>query len=215
MAERARITAIAGVNGAGKSSVAGEELRSEGGEYFNPDEVTRRFLAASSSMELAEANAQAWQEGKKRLEEAIRDRADFTFETTLGGSTITNLLLKALDENLEVAVLYVGLESPELHVARVQSRVSAGGHHIPEDKIYARYTSSMKNLVRLARRLTELRVFDNSSDGDPKDGAAPRPVELLYAREGRIERRCDLSTCPAWAKPVFAELMRQGPPVSG
>ena len=135
MAERARITVIAGVNGAGKSSVIGERLRQSGGEYFNPDEVTRKFLAASKSMAFAEANSRAWDEGRRRLEDAIRDEADFVFETTLGGATMTDLLFQALDQGLEVAVLYVGLEKVELHLARVHARVQAGGHDIPESKI--------------------------------------------------------------------------------
>ncbi len=50
MTEPARITVIAGVNGAGKSSVAGTALRQSGGEYFNPDEVTRAILSAAPAL---------------------------------------------------------------------------------------------------------------------------------------------------------------------
>jgi predicted ABC-type ATPase len=208
MAERARITVIAGVNGAGKSSVVGERLRQSGGEYFNPDEVTRKFLAASKSMTQDEANARAWNEGRRQLEDAIREKSDFVFETTLGGSTITELLLKALDEGLEVALIFVGLEKVELHIERVRSRVQAGGHDIPEPKIRERYTSSIKNLVKLAPRLTELRVFDNSIQADPKTGKAPAPRELLHSEGGRITSHCELATCPDWAKPVLAVVLR-------
>ncbi|MCA3016731.1 MAG: zeta toxin family protein [Myxococcaceae bacterium] len=208
MAERARITVIAGVNGAGKSSVVGEKLRQSGGEYFNPDEVTRKFLAASKSMTQDEANSRAWDEGRRRLEDAIREKSDFVFETTLGGSTITELLVKALDEGLEVALFFVGLEKVELHIERVRSRVQAGGHDIPEPKIRERYSSSIKNLVKLAPRLTELRVFDNSIRADPKTGKAPAPRELLHSEGGRITSHCELATCPDWAKPVLAVLLR-------
>jgi predicted ABC-type ATPase len=208
MAESARITVIAGVNGAGKSSIVGERLRQSGGEYFNPDEVTRKFLAASKSMTQDEANSRAWDEGRSRLEDAIREKSDFVFETTLGGSTITELLVKALDEGLEVALFYVGLEKVELHLERVRSRVQAGGHDIPELKIRERYTSSIKNLVKLAPRLTELRVFDNSIQADPKTGKAPAPWELLHSEGGRITSHCELATCPDWAKPVLAVLLR-------
>jgi predicted ABC-type ATPase len=207
VADEARITVLAGVNGAGKSSVAGERLRQSGGEYFNPDEVTRRFREVSPSMSLAEANSRAWSEGKTRLEGAIRDHADFTFETTLGGATITELLFEALDEGLEVAVFYVGLESVELNLARVRSRVEAGGHDIPELKVRERYTSSLQNLVKLAPRLTELRVFDNSAEADPKSGRRPEPKEVLYSRAGTPVRHCELSSCPQWAKPVLAVLL--------
>ena len=208
MAESARITVIAGVNGAGKSSIVGERLRQSGGEYFNPDEVTRKFLAASKSMTQDEANSRAWDEGRRRLEDAIREKSDFVFETTLGGSTITELLVKALDEGLEVALFYVGLEKVELHIERVRSRVQAGGHDIREPKIRERYTSSIKNLVKLAPRLTELRVFDNSIQADPKTGKAPAPRELLHSEGGRITSHCELATCPDWAKPVLAVLLR-------
>jgi predicted ABC-type ATPase len=212
MAERARITVIAGVNGAGKSSVVGERLRQSGGEYFNPDEVTRKFLAASKSLTLAEANSCAWDEGKRRLEDAIRDKADFVFETTLGGATMTELLFKALDEGLEVALLYVGLEKVELHLARVRGRVQSGGHDIPESKIRERYTSSLKNLVKLAPRLTELRVFDNSVDSDPKTGKPPAPRELLRSEGGRVTSHCEFATCPEWVKPVLGLLLRGSEP---
>ncbi len=208
MAERARITVIAGVNGAGKSSVVGAKLRQSGGEYFNPDEVTRKFLGASKSMTQEEANSRAWDEGRRRLEDAIRAKADFVFETTLGGTTITELLGKALDEGLEVAIFYVGLENVELHIERVRARVQAGGHDIPQHKIRERFTSSIKNLVTLAPRLTELRVFDNSIEADPKTGRAPAPRELLHRESGRITSHCELATCPDWVKPLLAILLR-------
>lgn len=209
MVEPARITVIAGVNGAGKSSVAGEALRQGGGEYFNPDEATREFLAASPSMSSDEANSRAWAEGRQRLEEAIRDHLEYTFETTLGGDTITKLLFEALDRGLEVAVLFVGLASAELHLARIASRVAAGGHAIEESKVRERYVSSIKNLVRLTPYLTELRVFDNSNDADPKTGHSPKPQELLYATAGELERSVELTACPAWVKPVLAVLVRR------
>lgn len=90
---------------------------------------------------------------RERLEESIRAREDFTFETTRGGNSITKLLKRALDEGFEVVVVFVGLDSPERHIERVGSRLRAGGHHIPEQKIRERYTSSLRNIVRLAPRL--------------------------------------------------------------
>jgi predicted ABC-type ATPase len=208
MADLARVTVIAGVNGAGKSSFVGEALRQSGGEYFNPDEATQGFLEASPSMTSDEANSRAWVEGRERLEQAIRDHQDYVFETTLGGNTMTMLLLQALEQNLEVAVLFVGLVSVELHLERIASRVAAGGHAIAESKVRERYVSSIKNLVRLAPYLTELRVLDNSADADPKTGHRPQPRELLLAAEGKLKRSSELTGLPDWVKPVLAVLMR-------
>ena len=38
-----RINVLAGVNGSGKSSVAGATIRSAGGDYYNPDEAAAGF----------------------------------------------------------------------------------------------------------------------------------------------------------------------------
>ena len=41
---RSVITVLAGVNGAGKSSIGGAGLRENGADYFNPDEVARVLM---------------------------------------------------------------------------------------------------------------------------------------------------------------------------
>jgi predicted ABC-type ATPase len=161
---------LAGTNGAGKSSVAGAMFRQAGADYFNPDEATARILAANPDISTADANSAAWHQGKRLLERAIAERLDFAFETTLGGHTISALLHEALAAGIEVRMWFVGLSSPELHMARVRSRVARGGHDIPEEKIRERYDRSRINLIELMPRLTELRVFDNSFDADPHAG---------------------------------------------
>ena len=183
-------------------------LLKSGAEYFNPDEVARRFVSAYPGMTQEEANGAAWQEGKRLLERAISERLNFAFETTLGGRTMTALLRKALSEKIEVRIWYVGLASPELHIARVRSRVASGGHDIPEAKIRERYDRSRLNLVDLLPKLTELRVYDNSEEGDPRRGIAPRPRLLLHMDHGRVEYLCDLVSTPRWAKPILAAAIK-------
>jgi predicted ABC-type ATPase len=202
------ITVLAGTNGAGKSSVGGAMFRESGAEYFNPDEAALRFRSTNPGMTQEEANSAAWHQGKRLLEHAISKRLDFVFETTLGGNTITGLLRRALSEKLEVRVWYVGLASPELHVARVRSRVAAGGHDIPEATIRERYRNSLLNLVDLMPGLTELLVYDNSEDADPRLGIAPRPTLVLHMDHGAIVDSCDLNATPQWAKPILATAMK-------
>ena len=106
-------------------------FRQAGADYFNPDEATARILAANPDISNADANSAAWHEGKRLLERAIAERLDFAFETTLGGHTISALLHEALAAGVEVRMWFVGLSSPELHIARVRVRVARGGHDIP------------------------------------------------------------------------------------
>lgn len=199
---------FAGTNGAGKSSIAGSALRGAGGDYMNPDEAARRILATHPGLTPEEANSRAWHEGVRQLQAAIENRRFHFFETTLGGDTITGLLEEALDAGLPVHVWYVGLRSPELHIARVAARVRKGGHDIPEADIRRRYDNGRRNLIRLLPRLTELLVYDNSEDADPQTGRPPQPLLVLHWRKGRILGPKRLGQTPEWAKPIVAAAMK-------
>jgi predicted ABC-type ATPase len=205
---RSCIYVLAGTNGAGKSSVAGATFRQSGGDYFNPDEAAARILSANPGITSAEANSAGWQEGVRLLKRAIVERLDFAFETTLGGHTIAALLQDALSAGIEVRIWFVGLSTPELHLARVRSRVARGGHDIAEETIRERYDRSRTNLLAVMPRLTELRVFDNSVEADPFAGRTPRPIFVLHVAKGRIVEMIDLAATPQWAKPLVAAAIR-------
>lgn len=205
-----RLYVLAGVNGAGKSSVGGAMIRASGGDYYNPDEAARALIAANPGLEQAKANAAAWRQGKRLLERAIEQRLDFAFETTLGGSTLTRMLADAASAGFEVRIFYVGLADVDLHIERVGRRVRSGGHDIPEADIRRRWRHSRLNLVRLLPLLTELRVYDNSADGDPVEGNAPQPALVLHVDRGDIVGPADLSTTPQWAKPIVAAALKLG-----
>jgi predicted ABC-type ATPase len=200
----ARIFVLAGVNGAGKSSVGGAALLQKKVDYFNPDLAARALLDANPGLSAESANAHAWEFGRKGLEQALAEGLNFAFETTLGARTIPQMLLDGARQGAQVHLWYAGLSSPELHLQRVQARVVAGGHDIPEAKIRERYETSRANLIRLLPHVASLRVYDNSADGDPKIGQRPQPLLLLHMEGGRIVSHVSLDQVPQWAKPVMA-----------
>ena len=199
-----RIQVLAGVNGAGKSSIGGASFRAIGSEYYNPDEAARRFKTANPALTQTEANAAAWQLGRTLLERAIENREDFTFETTLGASTIPRLLSQASVRGFDVYIWYAGLSSPELHIKRVKARVARGGHDIPEADIRRRYQHSRLNLIQLLPSLAGLRVYDNSAEADPATGKTPVPKLVLHVERGKIKNLNELARTPEWAKPIVA-----------
>jgi len=199
---------LAGVNGAGKSSIAEGTFNAEGSVVFNPDTIARKIRTLHPDISLALANAHAWQIGKSLLEQAIEERKDYRFETTLGGQTITRLLRDAALGGHRLHIWFCGLESPELHLRRVRARVARGGHDIPEDKIRERWTGSRENLIRLLPHIHHLRVFDNSTEADPARGKAPCPVFLLEMKQLKITAPADLSGAPDWAQPIIAAAIR-------
>jgi len=201
---RAGLYVLAGTNGAGKSTVGGEVFRAAGIEFYNPDEAARRIHVAQPQLTQTEVNGAAWDHGRRLLETAIADGLDFAFETTLGGETMTRLLERAAASGTEVRIWYAGLASPEMHIERVRQRVARGGHDIPEADIRRRYDQSRLNLIRLLPKLTELRLYDNSVEGDPKAGNRPSATLVLHWRERRIAAPRNLAGTPAWAKAIVA-----------
>jgi predicted ABC-type ATPase len=201
---RPTLTVLAGVNGAGKSSVGGQALRESGAEYFNPDEHARLLGARQPTLNQEKANAISWAYGKARLEGAIDTGTDFTFESTLGGKTITTLLIKAAQTSHQLDIWFVGLSSVELHLKRVAQRVAKGGHAIPEADIRKRWIGSHENIIRLIPFVTTLRVFDNSAE--VLAGNAPEPTLLLAFEDSDLTYPGpdQLGETPAWAKPLVA-----------
>lgn len=203
-----RIHVLAGVNGAGKSSIGGAAVRQHGGGYFNPDEAARALKEKTPALTQADANGAAWRQGVRLLKRTIEKRLNFAFETTLGGNTITSLLAQAAEQGIEVHVWYVGLSSPELHIARVQARVSRGGHDIPAHDIYRRYEHSRLNLIALLPLLTTLHMYDNSAEADPSAGRIPKLKPVLHMEHRRILGPPGLASTPNWAKPIVAAALK-------
>lgn len=194
------IVVAAGVNGAGKSTLVGALHQHDGATYFNPDERTRALIAAGVNPQ--SANEQSWNEGYAALRHAIDGDLNYSFETTLGGESITSELLRALALGREVILYFVGLESAEMHIERVRARVRRGGHDIPEAKIRERFVTSHVNLLKFIGTQASIVVFDNSCEDeegipDPRALLRLKGTELLYPDTMQA-----LRATPDWAKPV-------------
>ena len=205
MPTRPVLYVLAGVNGAGKSSIGGHLLTRAGLAWFNPDSFARELVAATG-MGTTAANAAAWTEGMRRLDDAVAAGRSHAFETTLGGRSVA-ARLQAAARTHDVLIWFCGLATPELHLARVQARVAAGGHAIAEAKIRERWNASVANLIALLPHLAEVRLFDNSASVPPGE-AAPDPVPVAVIQRGRLawpapDAPAQLAATPDWAKPVL------------
>jgi len=204
---------LAGVNGAGKSSIGGHLLARNGLSWFNPDTFARE-LKAATGCDQETANANAWQESMRRLEGAIARGLNHAFETTLGGTSVTAKILQATKTH-DVLIWFCGLSSPELHIARVAARVVAGGHPIPEAKIRERYPLAQMNLIKLMPHAAYIKVYDNSAEA-AADGTVPDPILVLEMENGQIISPAPndlnaLQRAPEWTKSLLEAALRCGP----
>lgn len=209
MSPRPVLFVLAGVNGAGKSSIGGHLLQRAGLAWFNPDTFARELVADTGCGQV-EANAAAWQEGMRRLDVALDAGSSYAFETTLGGRTVPARILDATRSH-DVIMWFCGLSSPEQHLARVHARVASGGHDIPEAKIRERWSAAQLNLIALMPHLSHLQVYDNSRDADA-GGPIPDPTQVLEMIAGRCTWPNDatsLAKTPEWAKPLVEAALPQ------
>lgn len=199
---------LAGVNGAGKSSIGGFALESVGVSYFNPDRCTKQLLESGAGLTADAANAEAWTLGRNSLEQALRTGSNYAFETTLGGRSITDLLIDGARNGANVRMWFCGLDTPERHLQRIAARVAAGGHDIAEGKVRERYEASRMNLIRLLPWLTRLDLHDNSTERIPRAFEIPEPRRLLRMVDRRIVSIIPLDQMPDWAKPIAMAAIR-------
>jgi predicted ABC-type ATPase len=120
------------------------------------------------------------------------------------------LLVHAANAGLDLRVWFVGLSSPEQHIARVRARVATGGHDIPEAKIRERWIASRRNIVALMPHLRELRVFDNSEERDRTTGRIPPLKLVLHWKDGSViaPQPTAVDDTPEWAKPIVERALQ-------
>ena len=176
-----RIVILVGPNGAGKSTVA-KYLLSE--KYLIDEFVNADAIAAGLSAFAPETVAfEAGRIMLLRIDELLKHKRSFAFETTLASKSFTRLIERAQSSGYRVTLLYVALPTVQLARRRVARRVKEGGHSIPDNVIERRFYRSLDNLVhRYCRVVDEWFVYDNSELKTPAliaqgRGAAENIVE--------------------------------------
>jgi predicted ABC-type ATPase len=154
---------IAGCNGAGKTTASFNILPDilNCKEFVNADEIARGI----SPFQPEKVSIEAGRIMLQRIEELINQKIEFAFETTLSTRSFTHLIQKAKNEGYTVTMIFLWLETTDLAIKRVQSRVEEGGHYIPEETIIRRYYRGLSNLFNLYFDLCELiLLYDNSNN---------------------------------------------------
>ena len=100
-----------------------------------------------------------------KIDELIENSQDFAFETTLATRSYKNFILKARNKGYKVTLLFFWLQSSDLAVQRVETRVNEGGHNIPVETIRRRYDNGLKNFFMIFKQIVDEWLFiDNSGD---------------------------------------------------
>jgi len=160
---------IAGANGAGKSSFAGDFLTNLGHKdliKLNADDRTSELRKLNPDAPIPELNLQAAIEIDQKVVDYINEGKSFVVETVLSSKKYQDDVLEAKSKGFKIGLVYVSLYPPELSPQRISIRVKKGGHNVDHDKAIARHQKSHQQLSWFAPRADTLFVFDNSLDSD-------------------------------------------------
>ena len=156
-----RLYIIAGCNGAGKTTASYTILPEilDCKEFVNADEIARGV----SPFQPEKAGIEAGRLMLKRIKKLIASGESFAFETTLSTRSYVQLIDRVKQLDYQVTCLFFWLNSEELAISRVETRVKEGGHHIPKDVIRRRYNTGLKNFFNLFLPKVDNWLFVNNS----------------------------------------------------
>ena len=149
-------TIIGGVNGTGKSSLTGvlrTQLKALG-RIIDVDKLT-----AQNKLTPLEGGREAL----RRIRECLNKGVCFTQETTLSGHQPERTASEAKEKGYYIRLFYVGLDSPEECLSRIENRVRHGGHNIPEPDVHRRFAGRWEALGKILPYCDEARFFDNDN----------------------------------------------------
>ena len=151
---RPAIVALAGANGAGKSTFYHAQLAAAGLRFVNADVLSRE-------LKLGPYEAAKMADSLRR--ELVNQRESFVFETVFSDPAGDKLafLKDAATAGYTVILCFIGISGPEVSEQRVAMRVSQGGHDVPTNKLETRYPRVLANLRNAIREVPHVWIFDN------------------------------------------------------
>lgn len=145
-----------GPNGAGKSTLFArfQETAQRPVEQVNGD-VLQQEHPQLSGFEVGEITS-------ARIKELLAARASFSIENNLATADNYKLIHGAKAAGYRVELVYVGLDSVQECLFRVQQRVREGGHDVPPAIIEHRYHQSLSLLKQHYLSFDHIRLVDNT-----------------------------------------------------
>ncbi|MEY2895570.1 MAG: hypothetical protein RIS42_1289 [Bacteroidota bacterium] len=173
-----RMYILAGCNGAGKTTASKELIPAvlNAKTFVNADEIAFQL----SPFRPESVAIQAGRIMLTQIQELLSLRESFAFETTLSAKSYTSIIRKAKILGYEVTLILMWLNSVELAIERVATRVLEGGHHIPTETIKRRHKAGIQNLFQIYLPIVDnFMIFDSTN-------SIPVPIAHKFIDESII-----------------------------
>ena len=125
--------------------------------------------------------------------QALKALRSFSFETVMSAEDKVEVLREAQSQGYRTYLYFVATENPAINIQRVRTRVAAGGHNVPVDKIVSRYYRSLQLLKQAIPYTNRAFLFDTSEE------ASWYFAEIIDGDS--IELQSD--EIPSWFQPIW------------
>jgi predicted ABC-type ATPase len=191
---------VAGPNGSGKSLFS-KELTASDFEVFDGDKhmaaLVKKYPETGSEALWSFINENIF-EGEKQ--KAIGSRLNYAFETNFSSADPMKTAREFKKAGYEIHLLFMGLNSLEESIQRVDYRVSKGGHKVSEESIRYNYEFGYKNLYKYVSEFDLVTLFDN---GIASIEGLVIPREVLYIIKNSVYLQ--IKDYPAWVEPILTK----------
>lgn len=200
-----KIVVFAGPNGSGKSTIVKDYLESNNCRFFiSPDNISAEHEECKSIEDEFERNKKAADIAESIRKSLVSNFEPFAFETVLSTISKLDFLKDAIEKGYEIHSIYVVTQDPLINIERVRTRVSQGGHDVPQEKIVSRHGKSIQLMPRVIEISKSSMVYDNSEH-----------MKLVYQKVNDFHGLMNIDVCTEQDK-IFIEevlikpLMAQG-----
>jgi predicted ABC-type ATPase len=186
---------VAGPNGAGKSLFSATLVDTDF-EVFDGDKYISRlqhqFPEIGSDVLNKRVNEIDFQEAK---ENAIQAQGNFAFETNFSSEDPTFSVRQFKAAGYNVHLVFMGVDTLEECIQRVDIRVRSGGHKVTEDSIEYNFKHGYKNLYAYYAVFDTVTLYENSIAA--RD-AQTVPQKLLFLKKTTV--KVYPKELPSWAQ---------------
>lgn len=164
---------FAGPNGAGKSTFAATMVP-KGTPIFDGDkkfaELKTFFYDLDESriwLSINEIHFPEWKAVR------INEKDDVAFETNFRDVDVMESVKQFMNAGFESRLIFMGLDSVEASIERVELRVAKGGHDVSVEYININFERSLSNLFEFYKVFTSVHLYQNFQPPGKNDDMVP------------------------------------------